>query len=78
MSWTVKALDEIKSRQIPYVWFSAHNENHLVAEDHLSNYCDIMTLDGTVPTQNYNSKTPNHLSIKQNILWSQFFNELVI
>ena len=78
MSWTVKALDEIKSRQIPYVWFSAHNENHLVAEDHLSNYCDIMTLDGTVPTQNYNSKTPNHLSIKQNILWSQFFNELII
>jgi len=78
MSWTVKALDEIKSRQIPYVWFSAHNENHLVAEEHLSNYCDIMTLDGTVPTQIYNSKTPNHLSIKQNILWSQFFNELII
>ena len=78
MSWTVKALDEIKSRQIPYVWFSAHNENHLVAEEHLSNYCDIMTLDGTVPTQIYNSKTPNHLSIKQNILWSKFFNELII
>lgn len=77
MNWTVKALDLIADKNIPYVWFSAYNENHLVAEDHLSNYVDIMTLNNTIPTQNYNSKTPNHLSIKQNVLWSVFFNDIL-
>ena len=67
----------IADKNIPYVWFSAYNENHLVAEEHLSNYVDIMTLNNTIPTQNYNSKTPNHLSIKQNVLWSVFFNDIL-
>ena len=74
MAWTVKALDVISSKQIPYVWFSAYNENHLVADQHLDNYLDIHTLDGTVPTQIYNSKTFNHLSIQQNIMWADYFN----
>jgi hypothetical protein len=78
MEWTVKALDKIADKKIPYVWFCVNNENHLVADKHLSNYIDIMTLDKTIPTQKYVSKTANHLSIYQNTLWSKFFNELII
>lgn len=77
MEWTVKALDKIAEKNIPYVWFCVNNENHLVAKDHLNSYVDIMTLDNTIPTQNYNSKTANHLSIYQNTLWSMFFNNII-
>ena len=77
MEWTVKALDMIAKNDIPYAWFCANNENHLVASEHLSNYIDIMSLDKTIPTQKYVSKTANHLSVYQNTLWSKYFNDLI-
>ncbi len=77
MDWTVKALDIIADKNIPYVWFSAYNKNHSVAIEHMNNYVDIMNLNGSVPEQNYNNKTPNHLSITQNTLWARFFNDII-
>ena len=71
------SLDKIAEKNITYVWFCVNYENHLVAKAHLNSYVDIMTLDNTIPTQNYNSKTANHLSIYQNTLWSMFFNNII-
>jgi hypothetical protein len=76
--WTIDALDYIQQKDIPYVWFSANNCNHAEATEHLDNYLDIHTLGGTIPTQIYNSKTFNHLSIQQNTMWSDYFNRLII
>jgi len=75
--WTQRALDLITLKQIPVIWFSVHNTDHELISDHLNTYCDIMTLDGTVPTQSYNSKTANHLSILQNILWAKHFRQFI-
>jgi len=75
--WTIDALDYIQQTDIPYVWFSVNNDNHTEASQHLDNYLDIHTLNGTVPTQTYNSKTFNHLSIQQNIMWADYFNTLI-
>ena len=75
--WTIDALDYIRQTDIPYVWFSVNNDNHAEASLHLDSYLDIHTLAGSVPTQTYNSKTFNHLSIKQNIMWADYFNTLI-
>ena len=85
---TVRALDLIKRSGIPYYWYSHVSKQDDIRdianwwdcgfEQHLHNYIEIKTLDGTIPSQTYNSKTSNHLSIQQNILWSKFFNDLII
>ena len=76
--YTQEALDVIKQSGISYSWYSANNSEHLAFSDHLDSYVDIHTLNNSVPTQTYNSKTFNHLSIQQNILWARFFNDLII
>lgn len=76
--WTRLALDTIALRQIPYLWFSVNNSVPDIAPDHSDSYLDIQTLNGGVPTQTYNSKTSNHLSIQQNLLWSEFFNKTIV
>ena len=74
--YTVLALDRIKDSGIPYVWFCANNESDVL--EHQDAYLDIMTLEGSIPTQTYNSKTFNHLSIQQNLAWSNYFNKQLL
>jgi|TARA_B100000073_G_scaffold331661_1_gene321332 hypothetical protein len=76
--WTKLALNMIADKQIPYLWFSAYNSDPHIAPEHIDNYLNIMTLNGTVPRQEYNSKTFNHLSIQQNLMWSEFFNKTIV
>ena len=71
---TIQALTLLQEHELPHVWFSVHNEGVETFVEFMDNYLDIMTLNGTVPTQNYNSKTFNHLSIQQNLMWSRYFN----
>ena len=59
---------------IPHVWFSVNNDCVELFAEFMDTYIDIMTLNGTIPSQNYNSKTFNHLSIQQNIMWADYFN----
>jgi len=74
--YTVLALDRIKESGIPFVWFCANNEAEL--SEHQDTYIDIMSLQGSIPTQTYNSKTFNHLSIQQNLAWANFFNKQIL
>ena len=78
MRHTQTALDQISEWAVPYVWFSVGSDNlsELVA-GHSEHYVDIHTLNNTIPKQTYNSHTFNHLSINQNLQWSQFFNQLI-
>ncbi len=76
--YTIKALCMLQDLAIPHVWFSVNNDCVELFAEFMDTYIDIMTVNGTVPTQNYNSKTFNHLSIQQNLMWSKFFNELII
>ena len=59
--YTQEALDVIKQSGISYSWYSANNSEHLAFSDHFDSYVDIHTLNKSVPTQSYNSKTFNHL-----------------
>ena len=74
---TASALDLIKATGIPYCWYSANNSEHLEFEGHQDRYIDIHNLNNNIPTQAYNSKTFNHLSIVQNIMWADYFNSRI-
>jgi hypothetical protein len=76
--YTIKALCMLQDLAIPHVWFSVNNDCVELFAEFMDTHIDIMTVNGTVPTQNYNSKTFNHLIIQQNLMWSKFFNELII
>lgn len=80
--FTIKALDRIKESGIPYCWFCPSEDDDIFnfpqIHKHSDAHIDIMTLDGSIPTQEYNSKTFNHLSIQQNLSWAKFFNNRLL
>lgn len=78
MRHTQTALDQISEWAVPYVWFCEGTDNlSELVTGHSKHYIDIQTLNNTIPKQIYNSHTFNHLSINQNLQWSQFFNQLI-
>ena len=78
MRHTQTALDQISEWAVPYVWYSAGPDNlEELVTGHSEHYVDIHTLNNTIPKQTYNRHTPNHLNTKQNLQWSQFFNQLI-
>tara|TARA_R110001592_G_scaffold87400_2_gene258133 strand:+ start:1987 stop:2682 length:696 start_codon:yes stop_codon:yes gene_type:complete len=74
---TISALCLLQEHDVPHVWFSVHNNEVELFAEFSDNYIDIMSLNGTIPTQEYRSKTFNHLSIQQNIMWADYFNTLI-